>query len=103
MLQQKVMTEIKRIAQANGLDADVEANFANCGRVFFRREFDTIATLQYDFQKEYFTASFSKGTALGNYGTSKGDCFYVKASEGSAIRAFLAHLSAQLLNKKGKK
>jgi hypothetical protein len=95
--QEKVLAEIAKIAKAKKLDADVEFNWANTGRVYFRKGLGpVVANMSFDFQSSggYLTAAFLKGSQKANYGTSEGKLFYI-TYDGS-FRGLFGYLKASL-------
>lgn len=94
--QVKILDALKKSAQAKGLDADVEYNFSNTGRIFFRKEFDTEANLYFDFQPDYFTIAFANGGTNAEYFGHNDKIFYVKSGNGSEIKSMLAFVSTRL-------
>lgn len=94
--QSKVLDALKKAAQSKKLDADIEMNFSNTGRIFFRKEFDTYANLYFNFQGDHFTIAFAKGGTNAEYFGHNDKIFYVKSGNGSEIKSMLAFVSARL-------
>jgi hypothetical protein len=58
-MQDKIMTALRGLAEAAGLDFEDQPDVSNTGTVYVQRGFDTLAVLRYSFQQDYCTLQLS--------------------------------------------
>ncbi len=87
--QTRVLAEIEKIAKKAKVDADIEMNWANTGRIFFRRGFKTVANMSFDFQTSHGTFAVSRGERKAEYHTACDHRAFVDyTSEAEFLRLF---------------
>lgn len=86
-----VIKEFETIAKKNKLTMAVEQKWANTGVIYFRKGWDTAASIQYDFQDTYATLQFTNGSLDRR--------FYIKYESSMDFKVLFAFVGIQIAKK----